>query len=156
MKKTLFIIIAIVSIFACTREEKDMTPPEILSVGNVACPMQCEEFSKGGVIEFTYAFKDDVELGSYNIEIHSNADHHTHGTEAAECSHDEDHDHGAGNKPWVYNKDFSIPSGQKYFAASQVIPIPADIDEGEYHFMIRVTDASGWQQLRSLEIFIED
>jgi len=30
-----------------------------------------------------------------------------------------------------------------------------DIDPGEYHFMIRVTDASGWQQLRSVAIHIQ-
>jgi hypothetical protein len=31
-----------------------------------------------------------------------------------------------------------------------------NIAEGDYHFMIRVTDRSGWMQLKALAIMIED
>ena len=57
-------------------------------------------------------------------------------------------------KPWVYNKDFDIPAGQRKYNATVDIPIPADIDPGDYHFMIRLTDKAGWQQLKSVAIKI--
>ena len=48
---------------------------------------------------------------------------------------------------------YNTPSSrEKRHEASLRIPIPEDVDLGEYHFMIRVTDASGWQQLRSVSI----
>jgi hypothetical protein len=30
------------------------------------------------------------------------------------------------------------------------------VAEGDYHFMIRLTDKAGWQQLKALAIIIED
>ncbi|MBR6865196.1 MAG: DUF4625 domain-containing protein, partial [Bacteroidales bacterium] len=52
----------------------------------------------------------------------------------------------------ILNKDYPIPAGSTSFEAKQTIPIPADVDPGEYHFMIRLTDRSGWQQLKSVSI----
>ena len=59
-------------------------------------------------------------------------------------------------KPWTYNKDFSIPSGQKSFTARHDIAIPADIDPGDYHFMVRLTDYAGWQELHAVAIKIAE
>ena len=58
--------------------------------------------------------------------------------------------------PWVYNQDFPIPGNSPLYDAHVNIPIPADIDPGDYHFMIRVTDRSGWQQLKAVNIKISD
>ena len=58
--------------------------------------------------------------------------------------------------PWIFNQDYPIPAGETVYEANLRIPIPADVDPGEYHFMIRVTDASGWQQLRSVSIRISE
>lgn len=132
-------------------EEKDMTPPEIRPVGDYASPMNCQEFSRGGVLPFAYLFADDTELGTFNLEVHNNFDHHTHSTEAGECRQDSAKQ---PVHPWIFNKDYPIPAGCTRYEAKIMIPIPADIDPGEYHFMIRVTDASGWQQLRSVSIRI--
>ena len=136
-------------------KEKDMTPPEIIAVGDYTSPLNCQEFHVGSVLPFAWAFSDNDGLGSFNIEIHSNHDHHTHSTEAEECPEEDGHDHGEPVNPWVFNKDYAIPAGTSFYEASIKIPIPEDIDPGEYHFMIRVTDASGWQQLRSVAIHIE-
>ncbi|MCR4843885.1 MAG: DUF4625 domain-containing protein, partial [Bacteroidales bacterium] len=57
---------------------------------------------------------------------------------------------------WKYNQDYPIPAGSTVYEAHLRIPIPEGIDTGEYHFMIRVTDASGWQQLKSVTIFIQN
>jgi len=130
-----------------------MTPPEILPIGDYASPLNCQEFVRGGVLPFAYLLTDDVELGTYNLEIHNNFDHHTHSTEAGECRQDPVK---TPVNPWILNKDYSIPDGLTEYKAEINIPIPEDIDPGEYHFMIRVTDNSGWQQIRSVGIRINE
>lgn len=141
-------------IVSCT--PKDMTPPQILPIGDYASPLNCQQFYRGTVLPFAYLFIDDVELGSFNLEVHSNHDHHTHGTEAGECEEPEDESHHEEHpeNPWVFNKDYPIPAGSASYEADIQIPIPSDIAPGEYHFMIRLTDAAGWQQLRSVAIHI--
>ncbi len=130
-------------------KEKDMTPPEILPIGEYISPENCQEYPCGGVLPFACAFSDDVELGSFNLEVHNNFDHHTHSTEAGECRQDAVKD---PVNPWILNKDYTIPAGRKVYEAKVDLPIPSDADPGEYHFMVRVTDASGWQELRSVSI----
>ena len=49
-----------------------------------------------------------------------------------------------------------IPVGSTSFEAKQTIPVPTDVDPGEYHFMIRLTDRSGWQQLKSVSIRVSE
>jgi hypothetical protein len=34
------------------------------------------------------------------------------------------------------------------------IPIPDDIDTGDYHFVVRVTDAAGWQSYKAFSVKI--
>ena len=137
-------------------DDKDMTYPEISDQGITANPVDCQQYQRGSAIPFTYVFTDDTELGSYNIEIHTNADHHTHSTSSVECEHEDEHHDHASVKPWVYNQDFAIPAGQRTYTAHFDIPIPADIDAGDYHFMIRLTDKAGWQQLKAIAIEIEE
>lgn len=131
--------------------DKDLVPPEIFPSGEVTSPLNCQEFPRGGVLPFSYVFSDDVELGSFNLEVHNNFDHHTHSTEAGECRQ---YPVKQPVHPWIFNQDYPIPAGSTVYEADLRIPIPEDIDPGEYHFMIRVTDASGWQQLRSVSIRI--
>ena len=160
MKQLLILLITLSTLIlaGCDNGKKDMTPPEILPVGDYASPQNCQEFHCGGVLPFAYAFTDDTELGSFNLEIHTNHDHHTHSTEAEDCpEHEgEEHEDAEPVNPWVFNKSYAIPAGKTVYEADLKIPIPADIDPGEYHFMIRVTDAAGWQQLRSVSIHIEE
>ena len=144
---------------SCNKEGKDETQPVITNLGITANPVNCQVYHRGDVIPFCYQFEDDVELGSFNIEIHTNSDHHSHSTESndhqgAECTHD--HEHAAGGQAWVFNKDYEIPAGQRSYTARVDIPIPADIAEGDYHFMIRLTDRAGWQQLKAIAIIIEE
>lgn len=150
-------------------DDKDMTPPAITGEGITASPINCDVYHPGDVIAFRYLFTDDVELGSYNIEVHSNFDHHSHSTEAddhgheaGECDgdeHEHEHEHEgeeAEGTAWVYNQSFSIPAGQTRFLASVDIAIPADARHGDYHFMVRLTDRAGWQQLKALAIKIDE
>lgn len=130
----------------------DMTYPVITSIG-VPNPIDCQVYKKGESIKFNYIFTDDTELGNFNIEIHNNFDHHTHGTSSVEC---EMEPKKQPVNPWVYNKDFVIPSGTTTYDASIDIDIPSDIDTGNYHFMIRLTDRAGWQQIKAMGIKIEE
>lgn len=173
MKKKFYMGIAalictlVITLNACIKDEKDMTPPVITDEGITANPINCQVYHPGEVIPFLYVFTDDTELGSFNIEIHGNFDHHSHSTEsddhdhnheAGECEHhhDEDDDeHDDEGKAWVYNQSFDIPAGQRSYRASFDIPIPTDIRHGDYHFMIRLTDSAGWQQLKAIAIIID-
>ena len=131
--------------------QKDMQQPVISDQGITANPIDCQQYHRGDIIPFHYVMTDDHELGNYNIEIHNNFDHHTHSTTATDCPLDaQKHP----QNPWVYNRDYSIPTGQQQYDARVDIQIPADIDPGDYHFMIRLTDRAGWQQLHAVAVKI--
>ena len=165
MKKQTLIYLCLFCIFmfftpACDKESKDVSYPVIIDDGFL--PADCAEFMPGGVIQVAFKCTDDVELGNFNIEIHSNFDHHTHGTSSVECDehqHDgqeeEQHQHQHSDAGWVFNKDYEIPAGLKEYQGSLQINIPADAEEGEYHFMLRLTDHAGWQTIKSVPIHIE-
>jgi len=172
MKQTsLLFALSMVVLFACSTDgdtDKDMTRPTITDQGLaeqglVANPIDCQVYQRGDTIHFCYAFTDDTELGNFNIEIHNNFDHHTHGTSASECDHDDDHEadaellrrlqaEGKTDTLWVYNRDFAIPAGQCSYVARVDIPVPADKMPGHYHFAIRVTDRAGWQELKAIDL----
>ncbi len=151
---------------SCGKTDKDESQPIITNQGITANPVNCQVYHPGDTIPFCYQFEDDVELGSFNIEVHSNSDHHSHSTESddhghegGECTHDHEehaHEHAATEQPWVFNQDYDIPFGQRSYLARVNIPIPKDIAEGDYHFMIRLTDRAGWQQLKAIAIIIEE
>ena len=128
-----------------------MTYPEISEQGITANPIDCQVYHRGETIPFSYVFTDNDELGKYNIEVHHNFDHHPHSTSATTCSMDAIKE---AQNPWVFNQDFNIPDGQKSFSAREDIKIPTNIDTGDYHFMIRLTDKAGWQQIKSVAIKI--
>lgn len=170
---TLFLLGACVS----DPDDKDMTMP-FIEESEESYPQQCEVYQPGGFIPLRCTFSDDMELGNFNVEIHNNFDHHSHSTSSVECDfdehddhdghddhddeathdeetdHDHDHDHDSYPGAWVFNQDYTIPAGQTLYKASIDIPIPEDIAEGAYHFMIRLTDRAGWQQLKSVSIKI--
>ena len=137
---------------ACSKDEtgKDLDKP-VIETDSEALPQNCQVYVKGEEIPFIYTFTDNMGLGSYNIEIHHNFDHHTHSTDAGDCPLEEKK---KPVKPWVYNQDFQIPESASTYNAKVYIPIPEDVDTGDYHFMIRVTDKAGWQQLKAVSIKI--
>jgi hypothetical protein len=130
-------------------EVKDMQKPVIKMSGGEYFPQNCVFLKRGDRFTFRAKFSDNVELGNYNIEIHPNFDHHSHSTESGECETD------AEKEPvnaWVFNQDYVIPAGLKEFTASDEIAVPAGVDTGDYHFMVRLTDKSGWQQLAAVSV----
>ncbi len=157
MKKYLFMSLFVVSATAMTvalhscNEQKDLTPPTICEADFL--PADCDIYYLDDTIYVHFVCEDDAELGNYNIEIHNNFDHHTHGTSSVDCD-EEQHEHGNVEKAWVYNHDFAIARGMKNETVDLKIPVPADAAEGDYHFMLRLTDRAGWQTLKAVAIHL--
>ena len=153
---------AVIAFTACDNNDddlRDMTPPVISDEGITANPINCQTYHRGEVIAFNYVFTDNGGLGGYALEVHSNFDHHSHSTEGDhdhECDDDDDHgdDHHDEGTPWKATFTYEIPYQVKRFVARNDLKIPADATPGDYHFMIRVTDRAGWQQLKSVAIKI--
>ncbi len=162
MKKNLLSLILLCAFCACSSSDDssaedapDMTPPEITATGITAVPIECMNFKRGEVIPFNYVFTDNKELGNYSIDIHNNFDHHTHSGSATECPLDEKKSE-EGKTVWTYTQDSTIPSKQTRYVARVDIPIPANVEPGDYHFSIRLTDAAGWQTIKAIAIKITE
>jgi len=155
MKKIRFIITIVVLAFitSCSSDkaEIDSEYPVIDITGANAFPIQCSTISRGQTITFKATFNDNVALGSYSLDIHHNFDHHTHSTEVTTCEMEAVK---KPVKPMLFINNYTIPDGVKTYEATAQITIPADVDPGDYHFMIRLTDKEGWQTLKGLSIKI--
>lgn len=156
MKKTKSLIALLISLLAlasCSSDnnEIDTEYPVIDISASNAFPIQCSEITRGQKITFRAKFTDNAALGSYSLDIHHNFDHHTHSTEVNNCIADPIK---KPVNPMLYINSVTIPNGQKSYEAVQEITIPTDIDPGDYHFMIRLTDKEGWQTIKGLSIKI--
>lgn len=158
MNRIVFIInifIVFIFFYGCSddNDNKDMEKPGIDMSSETAYPKNCVILYRGESFTFRATFTDNIELGNYNIETHNNFDHHSHSTDDVECDLDPKQ---KPVNPFVYNQDFSIPEGKMHYEADNTIFIPLDVDTGDYHFMVRLTDKAGWQQLRAISIKIKD
>lgn len=135
-----------------TAEPIDTIYPEINTSTNDAFPKQCSVIKRGEKFVFRALLSDNAELGSLNLDIHHNFDHHTHSTELEECNLAPIKQ---PVKPFLLIKNIAIPSGLKSYQASAEIQVPLDVDPGDYHFMIRLTDKEGWQTIKGLSIRID-
>ncbi|RZL39215.1 MAG: DUF4625 domain-containing protein [Pedobacter sp.] len=143
-----------VAFAACKKDENevDTTYPEIdLSIAG-ASPVQCAEVLRGQKFTFKARFSDNVALGSYSLDVHHNFDQHNHTTEVNACTQDAKK---APVKPFLFIRDFTIPANSKDYVATAELDIPSDIDPGDYHFLIRLTDKEGWQTIRGISIKIK-
>lgn len=154
-KFSLFIAALLLAGTGCQKDDEaiiDTEYPVINISAADAFPKQCSSVERGQKITFKATFNDNVELGSFSLDIHHNFDHHTHSTEAGNCDLD-------GVKtpvdPYLFIKNYDIPAGQKTYEATIELMVPAHVDPGDYHFMIRLTDKEGWQTLKGLSIKIK-
>lgn len=147
-------LVGIMLINACSSDDSssnDTTKPTIdLTIAN-GFPTSCATVTRGTSIPFKALFKDNEQLGSYSINIHQNFDHHSHDTEVDACEFDPIK---TPINPWVETLTFEIPANVSEFMATQQIDIPADIQPGDYHFMIQLTDANGWATMKGISIKI--
>lgn len=145
------IIIYSAVLLSCSKEERDDEPPEIIMSKAGHFPQNCDTLYPGESFTFRARFTDNVELGSYSIDIHHNFDHHSHSTEMSECHLDPKK---TPDNPFLFIEQYDIPAGKKEYDANQVISIPGDVDYGDYHLMIRLTDKTGWQAFMGISIKI--
>jgi len=157
MKKAFFYfsMLSVLCLSACKKEgekEIDTEYPTIDVSAENAFPKQCGTLSRGERFTFRALLNDNAALGSLSIDIHHNFDHHTHSTEVETCTMDAIK---APVKPFLLIQSYSIPADQRSYLMEQQITIPTDIDPGDYHFMIRLTDKEGWQTIKGLSIKIK-
>ncbi|WP_443946678.1 DUF4625 domain-containing protein [Pedobacter sp. AW1-32] len=154
MKKIRFIfpVLALGFVLGCSKDnvEVDTIYPEI-NVTATSFPNQCSTITRGQTFTFSATFSDNVELGSSSIDIHHNFDQHSHSTEVSNCSSDAVK---MPVNPFVLIRTIAIPAGNTTYTVNEQIQVPANVDPGDYHFMIRVTDKAGWQTLRGISIKI--
>ncbi len=157
MKKTLVVLAAAAVLFvACSKEETDQQKPEINHNAQNAYPQNCDTLWLGETFTFESEFTDNLQLGSFSIEIHEDFDHHEHSTETEECEQGPEKE---PVNPFEYLQDFEIPEGLTHYDASVEITIPESdengpLDEGDYHLFISLTDREGWSAQKGISIKI--
>lgn len=140
----------------CSKDEVDDEKPEIDLTVSGAFPQNCDTLYFGETFTFKVLFTDNVELGSFSIDIHNNFDHHSHSTEVTECNLDDVKD---PVNAYVSIEDYDIPEGLNTYEMLLGITIPnsdseGEFDEGDYHFFISLTDKEGWSIQKGLSIKI--
>ena len=134
--------------------EIDVEKPLIdLSVDG-AFPTSCDTIYFDEPFIIKALLKDNVELGSYNIDIHNNFDWHTHSTEAEQCVFNEKK---TAINPFVLIKDYELTEDLSEYMVETTMTLPSkdgtDVyDEGDYHFSITVVDKEGWSSFKGLNI----
>ena len=138
-KTILVTISSFLFLTSCSESDEvlDTTKPEII----LGKPSDHQHFEFGDNIEIQALLKDNIELGSYKIDIHSDNDGHQHKT---------------SEKAWEYSNS-GVIKGNKTFQLEKSIQIPNEkYKEGHYHLGIIVTDTSGNETQSFIEIVIGD
>ncbi len=137
---------------ACDSNEPkiDTTYPVISTTG--LFPQPCTELERGKTHTFVVTFSDNRELGSFNFDIHHNFDHHNHSTTGEECEEEDPKD---PVRPFLLVQPHTIPAGLTTYTAEVPVSIPEDVDTGDYHFRVDVTDKTGWQTIKTMSIKIK-
>jgi len=140
-------------IVSCEEIIKDDESPVIDMSAADAFPQNCSIVKRGESFIFRAKFTDNLELGSYSIEMHHNFNHHTHSTSGVTC---EMEPVKSAVNPFLKISEYSIPAGLKTYDAEIEVIIPAGVDTGDYHFMVRLTDKSGWQTFKGISMKISN
>ncbi len=147
-------IITVLSILLfpkCTEIDDEAPKIDFSQAGSF--PQACDTIYRGESFIFHAGLSDDTELGAFSIDLHNNFDHHTHSTDVIEC---EMEPIKSPVEPFLFIEEYEIPDGRTEYSATGSIHVPESVDTGDYHFMIRVTDAEGWQSFKGISIKITD
>jgi len=153
MKNYLIIVICII-LFSSCEKDIDTEKPTIDVTSADAFPVNCDTMYFGEPFELKVLFADNMELGSFSIDIHNNFDHHSHSTEVSECNLGEVR---IAENPFMVIEYFEIPEGSQSYSTNTSINIPSQnekgiFDEGDYHFFISLTDKEGWSAQKGLSV----
>jgi hypothetical protein len=152
MVKHIFFILLLFSL-SCSDDDKDEELPVIDMSASASFPQNCGTVYRGESFTFRATFTDNAGLGSFSIEMHNNFDHHTHSTDITDCEMDAVK---TPVNPLLFIDEFEIPGNLSSYEATAQINVPDDVDVGDYHFMVRLTDAAGWQALKGISVKIAD
>ncbi|MEM7161865.1 MAG: DUF4625 domain-containing protein [Bacteroidota bacterium] len=157
LKYISFIICAALLFSSCEKDEEIDTQKPTINIDFAnAFPKNCEVIYFDEPFSIRAVLSDNVQLGSFSIDIHNNFDHHTHSTEFESCPLDDIKD---PVNPYLIIEDFSIPEGLSEYETEVMLTIPSTdgtnlYDEGDYHFHLGVTDQEGWASQIGLHIKI--
>lgn len=136
--------------YACDKQDETDTQKPVIDMDFAeAFPRPCDTVVAGEQFVFRARFSDNRELGSFNLELHQNFDHHTHGSHEESCPADPVKE---PVDPFYFNQSYSIPEGMKQYEAQIAVDIPQGVDAGDYHFMVKLTDREGWQSWQSVSL----
>ena len=157
MKKLITLCLLVTAgVSACKKDEKkekiDTEYPEINVTSVSSFPKQCSIVKRGEKFVFRAQLSDTAQLGSVSIDIHHNFDQHSHSTDVETCTPDPIK---TPLKPFLLIQSYPIPADLKTFEVQQEISVPSEIDPGDYHFLIRLTDKQGWQTIKGLSIKVK-
>ncbi len=145
-----FFLLLIVNV-RCERGDKDMEKPVIDISYAEAFPKNCDTIFAGQSFHFRAHFTDNAGLGSFSINIHNNFDHHSHSTDVNDCPLDPVK---IPANPFSLVEGHNIPYGLKEYEADLTITIPPDVDNGDYHIFISLTDITGWRAEKGISVKI--
>ncbi|MBC9797204.1 DUF4625 domain-containing protein [Sinomicrobium weinanense] len=112
-------------------------------------PTPCTGLQRGGTYTIRARVSDNDALAAYSIDIHHNFDHHTHDDQGASC---ELAPLKQAVDPFIYMQNFQIEGNPGTYEINREITIPENIDTGDYHCQLSVTDRTGWQSRTSIDI----
>jgi hypothetical protein len=131
------LVIVLAGFAACSDENADTEVPEI----TLHSPADHDHFHKGDEILFDVTLTDNIALRQLKVDIHYGGDHtHKKSRPAGE----------------LWDFDTIINLSGRSARITFPIAIPADIEEGEYHLSVYVTDESGNEAFEVVDIEIED
>ncbi len=147
MKYPLYIILLFAVFWGSCKDPDDQPEPDTPGVGgpvitvtersvSVVTASLCGasydnvlRIATGEVLQMKIRFQSNSVLSQYKIDVHSNFDCHTHGRVVA------------ASNPWKLSKTVDLAGTDTII--TEDIPVPADASAGNYHFMIRLLDATG-------------
>ncbi|PZD77393.1 DUF4625 domain-containing protein [Mesonia sp. K7] len=130
-----FITILSLFFYACSSDDDSGLDNQAPSI-EIHEPTTDQVFELGSELHLDIELEDNVELASYKVEVHNNFDGHTHDRSSNVTN---------ASEPWSYSQTFEIEAGKTSYSVLEMIAIPADVLEGEYHLEIFAIDTAGNQ-----------
>ncbi len=137
-----YFILALAFVFSflsCDKDDEADTTKPVIELDE---PEDGDELLIGAGVHFECDFSDDVKLGSYLIEIHSNFDGHSH-TKSAN-----------GEVPFFFKQSYDLSGLKNAHVHHHDVVIPENATPGNYHLVVYCTDAAGNQSLVAREIVL--
>ncbi len=127
MKRLWLLPLAAIAFTACKKDEPDTTAPTI----SISTPTNEQKVAIGGSFKLSGTISDDMELASYQVDIHE-AEGHSHDHKSG------DHDH---SEEWEVKKNFNITGTSHTVDVN--FGVPSNAEKGEYHVIINALDKAG-------------